>query len=68
LKAVDFLTINEENRLKLKVEELTERTKEDDYIIKSKLDERDDAITTLSDQLMKVMAEVQELKKQNQSS
>ena len=32
-------------------------------LIKAKLQEKDDALVTLSDQVMKLMAEVQELKK-----
>jgi hypothetical protein len=60
------------------VEELTEKSKHEDYIIKGKLSgkekeiqllcQRDsmntDAIATLSDQLTKVMQEIEVLKKQ----
>jgi gas vesicle protein len=59
--------------------ELTEKSKEENYVIKGKLSEKEneiqqlrdhdsensDAISTLSDQVMKLMAEVQELKKKN---
>jgi hypothetical protein len=38
--------------------------KDNEYIIRAKLQEKDDALVTLSDQVMKLMAEVQELKKQ----
>jgi hypothetical protein len=34
------------------------------YIIQSKLQERDDAIVNLSDQVMKLMQEVQKLKEE----
>jgi hypothetical protein len=78
-KAVDLLTIGDDKfSLQKKVEELTEKSKEENYIIKGKLSEkekeieglrkqqeqRDDALSSLSDQVMKLMAEVQELKKQ----
>jgi integrase len=77
LKAVDKLTINYDKlTLHKQVSELTEKSKEENYIIKGKLSEkekeidvlrkqqgeRDDALATLSDQVMKLMAEVQELK------
>jgi hypothetical protein len=79
LKAASLLTINADNLiLQKKVEELSEKSKNDDYIIKGKLSEKEreieelrhndkvkeDALATLSDQVMKLMVEVQELKKQ----
>ena len=68
LKAVPLLTINGDNIvLQKQVAELTEKTKDNDYMIKAKLQEKDDALITLSDQVMKLMIEVQELKKQNQT-
>jgi hypothetical protein len=77
LKAVGNLTINEENRLKIKVKEQISKTESCEYIIKTKLHEKEkeiehlmhndkekeDALATLSDQVMKLMAEVQALKK-----
>jgi hypothetical protein len=39
LKAVDLLTIKEENRLKRKVHDLSNRAKENEFIIMGKLDE-----------------------------
>lgn len=66
VKAVPLLTINGDNLvLQKQVEELSEKTNNNDYIIKAKLQEKDDAYTTISDQVMKLMAEVQELKKQS---
>lgn len=50
--------------LRKQVEELTEKTDNTDYLLRAKLQEKDDALVTLSDQVMKLMAEVQELKKQ----
>jgi integrase len=77
-KAVELLTINDDRILLQKqVAELTEKSKEENYIIKGKLSEKEkdieelinkdkvkeDALATLSDQVMKLMIEVQELKK-----
>ena len=63
LKAVPLLTINGDNLiLQKQVEELTEKTNNNDYLLKAKLQEKDDALVTLSDQVMKLMVEVQELK------
>jgi len=63
LKAVPLLTINGQNLvLQNQIKKLTEKTDNNDYLFKAKLQEKDDALTTLSDQVMKLMAEVQELK------
>jgi hypothetical protein len=56
LKAIDLLTISPENRL---IKEVQDK----DQIISYKLQEKDDALTTLSDQVMRLTAEVQELKR-----
>jgi hypothetical protein len=79
LKAVEMLTINhDESTLQKRVSELIEGGKKENYIIKGKLSEkeneidilrkqqgeRDDALAALSDQVMKLMIEVQNLKKQ----
>jgi hypothetical protein len=78
LKAVDLLTINDDKlTLQKQVVELTEKSKEENYIIKGKLSEKEkeiqlltqrdtmntDAISTLSDQLTKVMQEIETLTK-----
>jgi integrase len=66
LKAVPLLTIEADKLiLQKQVEELSEKTNNNDYLLKAKLQEKDDALTTLSDQVMKLMQEMQELKKQN---
>jgi hypothetical protein len=44
------------------VNELKEKNENNEYLIKSKLQERDDAIMALSDQVMNLMKEVQRLK------
>jgi hypothetical protein len=79
LKAVDLLSVNDDKlTLQKQVAELTEKSKEENYIIKGKLSEKEkeieelrhndkvkeDALATLSDQVMKLMVEVQEIKKQ----
>ncbi len=60
LKAVDILTISQNNTiLDKKVKELEEQNKTTDYIIKSKLNEKDEQIKSLTDQFssMKNMLE-----------
>jgi hypothetical protein len=74
-----MLSVNDDKlTLQKQVAELTEKSKEENYIIKGKLSEKEreieelrhndkvkeDALATLSDQVMKLMVEVQELKKQ----
>jgi hypothetical protein len=66
LKAVNVLTVNgnkDNSILKEEVEKLKEKNENNEHIIKSKLQEKDDALVTLSDQVVRLMAEVQELKK-----
>jgi hypothetical protein len=53
--------------LQLKITELEEKTSNNDYLLKAKLQEKDNALVTLSDQVMQLMAEVQELKNQSRS-
>jgi hypothetical protein len=67
VKAIPLLTIHGNSSiLQKQVEELAERTNNNDYLLKAKLQEKDDALVTLSDQVMKLMEEVQELKKQRE--
>ena len=47
LKAVDLLTIEEENRLHRKIKELSQKDEDSNYIIKGKLAEKDKQIDTL---------------------
>jgi len=76
LKAVDLLTINEENRLRKRVDEMSERNKDNEYIIKGKLEEtykeiqtlkrheldNVDVIATLSDKVDELMEKISLLK------
>ncbi|MGC1932221.1 MAG: hypothetical protein WA667_24885, partial [Candidatus Nitrosopolaris sp.] len=79
LKALDVLSVDDDKfSLQKQVAELTEKSKEENYIIKGKLSEKEqeiqllsqrdsmnaDAIATLSDQLAKVMQEIELMKKQ----
>jgi hypothetical protein len=47
LKAVDLLTVNEENRLSKRINDLQEKNQEKDYVIKGKLVEKDEQISQL---------------------
>ena len=47
LKAIDLLTINEENKLKSKISDLKEKEKVQDYIINKKMQEKDEEIKNL---------------------
>ena len=65
LKAINILTINKSNNnhiLEKEVKELKEKNENNEYLINTKLEERDDAISALSDQVMNLMKEVQRLK------
>jgi hypothetical protein len=65
LKAINVLTINNNNNnalIEKEIKELKEKNENNEYIIQSKLQERDDAIVNLSDQVMKLMNEINELK------
>lgn len=63
LKAIPLLTLGGDHVvLEKQIKELTEKTNSNDHLLKAKLQEKDGALTTLSDQVMKLMAEVLELK------
>ena len=59
LKAVDFLAINEENGLKLKVQELTEKTQDNEYIIQSKLQDKDKQIQAMNEKYDLLQSQIQ---------
>jgi hypothetical protein len=76
LKATDFLTINDDKlTLQKQVAELTEKSKQENYIIKGKLSEKEkeiqmlsqrdsmstDAIANLSDKMQELMIKIKEL-------
>jgi hypothetical protein len=64
LKAVKNLTIqkNDNTMLEKEIDELREKNENNEHIIKSKLQEKDDALVALSDQVMILMREVQNIK------
>ena len=70
LKAVDDLCIYATNNKNLenKIKVLNERNENNEYIIRSRLQEKDDALSALSDQVMKLMDEIQELKRNSGKS
>jgi hypothetical protein len=77
LKAISLLTINSEYKLQKQMEEVIERSRNNDVNVKSQLYDREhaitnlternslnvDAIASLSDQVMKLMEEIEILKK-----
>jgi hypothetical protein len=80
LKAIDSLTINDNTvTLQKQVAQLTEKSKEENYIIKGKLSEKEieiqslkqrdsmntDAIASLSDRLTQVTKEIETLKNEH---
>lgn len=68
LNAVEFLTIDDNNeKIHLEINELRKQNENSEYLVKSKLEERDDAIATLSDQIMSLMSEVNALKRKSQN-
>ena len=60
-KAVPLLTINTNNNDKQLSEKINDLTERNEYLIKAKLQEKDDVLIALSDQVMKLTAEVAEL-------
>jgi integrase len=66
LRAADNLAVNLESlNLRKQLEDFTSKTQTNEYAINAKLQEKDDALISLSDQVMKLMEEVRKLKKQN---
>jgi hypothetical protein len=77
-KAVDELTINGKNLLQKQVEKLKQETKDNEYIVSGRLQQKEkeieqlrhndkvkeDALATLTDQVMKLRVEVRELKQE----
>jgi hypothetical protein len=67
LKAISILTMekNDTHAIEQEIKDLRERNENSEYLINSKLQERDDAIKTLSDQLMSLMKDIDQLKRSN---
>jgi integrase len=67
LKAVKNLTVMENSNeiFKKEIEDLREKNENNEHIIKSKLRKKDDALTTLSDQVMRLMRRMQDMENSN---
>ena len=66
LKAVDLLTINGDKVvLKKQVAELNEKSKNNEYIIRGKLEEKDEQIKTIQTQLQTLIAAVGNMNSQS---
>jgi vacuolar-type H+-ATPase subunit I/STV1 len=62
LKTADSLTINGDKIvLQKQVSELREKTKDNEYIIKAKLQEKDEQIKTITDQFSEMQSQMQSL-------
>jgi len=61
LKAMDSLTIDERNKLKKRIDKLEEKNEDDKYIIKAKLQEKDEQIKILNDKQEKFELLIQSL-------
>jgi hypothetical protein len=48
LRAVPFLTVSDEHRLQEQVNELSEKTKDNDYVVKARLQEKEEQIEALT--------------------
>ena len=82
LKAVNLLTIGNENKLKYRINELSEKERVQDYIINKKLMEKEeeihllkqndkkkeDSLATLSDQVLKLMSDMKLLKRNDRGN
>ena len=51
IKAIDHLTVNDEYRLSKQVQELTEKNEDSEYVIKGKLQEKDEQIKIIQSQM-----------------
>jgi integrase len=82
LKCVDVLSVNDERTLQKKVDDLANKSKDNEYIVNAKLSEKEkeiqllrqrdsmntDAIGSLTDKFMQLMQEVEGLKKKSNTA
>jgi hypothetical protein len=62
LKAVEMLTINDDNIvLQKQVAELTEKSKDNEYIIKAKMQEKDEEIKSMKEQMLSMQESHKEI-------
>jgi hypothetical protein len=61
LRAIPYITINEEHRLSEQVQELMTKNKDSEYVIKGKLQEKDEQIKNMQNQIRKLMESQKEI-------
>jgi flagellar capping protein FliD len=64
LKAVPSLTISDENRLQEQVNELSEKTKDNDHVVKAKLQEKDDELKSLKEMILSMQQSQNQMQKE----
>ncbi|MDN5846760.1 MAG: hypothetical protein L0H53_10860 [Candidatus Nitrosocosmicus sp.] len=62
LKAVNSLLIYDNKNIQKEISELRVKNENNEYLINSKIQERDDAINALSDQVMNLLQEINKIK------
>jgi len=62
LQCLDYLTIDQENRLRMRVDELTEKENNNGYLIKAKFLEKDEEIKSLKEQMATLIESNKEIK------
>jgi hypothetical protein len=62
LKAIGSLTIDERNKLKKRIDILEEKNEDEKYVIKAKLQEKDEQIKGMQEQLHLIMNSLEQLK------
>ena len=60
VKAIELLTINEENRLKIEVKELTAKTESNEYIIEHRLEQKELEVKSLEEKYERDMKVIRE--------
>ena len=60
-KVMKFLTISDENRLRLEVEKLSLKNKGNEQVINATLQEKDEQIKSLSEQFKTIQSQMQEM-------
>lgn len=61
LKAIDFLTISEDHILQDRIAELSRKNRDNDYIVSTKLQKKEEEIISLSSRLESIQNQIQDL-------
>ena len=61
LKAISLLTIDNGNVLQNQIRELNEKSKDNDYLIKTRLQEKDEQIKVITEQFSQIKTQMQSL-------